>query len=220
MESMSAQELADLLSRRLRDPASLPRPRMAPQLSYGRHRGPVPSQPRRAAVAVTLYRDPQAGWMLPLTLRPHHLQHHGGQICLPGGQIEAEETAYQAAIREFEEELGITPQVEHHCGALSTQYVYGSRNLVLPVVVIIAAPSHPWSPDPAEVHEVIPLPVRVLNEPERRFRMVRRREVRSGGNPIDGLEFHAAAFRHGEHAIWGATALILDQLARILHSDD
>jgi 8-oxo-dGTP pyrophosphatase MutT (NUDIX family) len=199
---------------------------MGPQLSYGRHRGPVPRHARLAAVAVTLYHDPQTGWTLPLTLRPHHLQHHAGQVCLPGGQIEAQETAPQAAIREFEEELGVTPEVLYECGALSSQYVYGSGNLVHPVVSIIQRPGKPWSPDPSEVHEVIPMPLSVLNQPEHRIDMVRLRPLRLGSMPVDevdevdGMVFHAAAFRYGQHLIWGATAQILDQLARILQTRD
>lgn len=216
MDSMSPQCLADFLRERLRDQAALPRSRMSPQLSYGRHRGPVPYRSRMAAVAVALYQDPELGWTVPLTLRPSTLQHHAGQVCLPGGQIEPDEDPYAAAIREFEEELGIAPEVQYRCGELSTQYVYASGNLVHPVVTIMDTPRQPWLPDPVEVHEVIPLPLRVLQDPIHRTRMIKRRVVRSQAEEVDRFVFHAAAIKYGSHLVWGATALILDQLAQIL----
>ncbi|MEE2938046.1 MAG: NUDIX domain-containing protein, partial [Planctomycetota bacterium] len=66
--------------------------------------------------------------MIPLTLRPKSLQHHAGQVCLPGGRLEGDENPSQAALREFEEELGVRPQVTCHCGELSALYVYASNN--------------------------------------------------------------------------------------------
>ena len=78
-------------------------------LSYGRHRGPARVASRLAAVAVMLYQEPNGEWTIPLTLRPASLQHHGGQVCLPGGRVEPDEEVYAAAVREFEEELGIPP---------------------------------------------------------------------------------------------------------------
>jgi 8-oxo-dGTP pyrophosphatase MutT (NUDIX family) len=218
MDSMSPQDLADFLTQRLRDRAALPRPRMATELSYGRHRGPISRRSRMAAVAVALYQDPELGWTLPLTLRPGTLQHHAGQICLPGGQIEPEEDAYQAAIREFEEELGIAPVVQHFCGELSTQNVYASGNVVHPVVAILATPNQPWSPDPVEVREVIPFPLSILQDPMRRRQIVKRRAVRLQAHEVDRFVFRAAAIEYGSQIVWGATALILDQLAQILQS--
>ena len=194
----------------------MPRASGAPALSYGRHRGPASGDARIAAVAVALYRDSDGEWTIPLTLRPRQLQHHGGQICLPGGRMEPREDVYSAALREFEEELGVSPRVETRCGELSTQFVYASNNLVHPVVAILEPPAAPWKPDPVEVEEVIPMPLSVLMNRNNRTRLNKQRAVRSTGHEVDQLTFRAPAFRHGEHQIWGATALILDQLARIL----
>src|SRR2546421_6106023 len=78
---------------------------MAHRLAYGRHHGPVPDNARRAAVLLALHLTP-AGWSLPAILRPETMKAHAGQISLPGGLIESDETAVQTALREFEEELG------------------------------------------------------------------------------------------------------------------
>jgi 8-oxo-dGTP pyrophosphatase MutT (NUDIX family) len=218
MESISPDELATRLTTRLSDSRVLPKPRMSPELSYGRHRGPAPAQSRVAAVAVALYFDPESGWTLPLTLRPSTLQHHGGQVCLPGGRLEPGENPLQAALREFEEELGVAPGLIADCGELSRQYVYASGNLVHPVVTIIEPPGHSWVPDPSEVDEVIPLPVAALLDPRRRQQLTKRRVVRVKTKEVDRLVFRADAFQYDRHMVWGATALILDQLAQILQN--
>jgi 8-oxo-dGTP pyrophosphatase MutT (NUDIX family) len=190
---------------------------MVPTLAYGRHRGPAAPSARFAAVAVALYQDPQGEWMIPLTLRPTRLKHHGGQVCLPGGRVERGEQIRDAAVREYEEEMGLAAEITHDCGELSTQYVYASNNLVHPVVFMINRPSVPWRPDPVEVAEVIPIPLSVLSDPRQRVAITRSRSVRRDGRVVGNLSFRTAAVRYRGHDIWGATALILEELAQILH---
>ena len=230
----------DRIRSRLRDGTPLPQPRLVPELSYGRHRGPARPQSRIAAVAVTLYHCPTQGWVIPLTLRPMNLQHHAGQICLPGGRVEAGETMFEAAFREFREELGVDSKVTTFCGQLSTQYVYASDNLVHPVVAVIEHPGT-WNPDPVEVAQVISLPLSRLEAmvPELSSKnamgsfsgkvsksvdakccgsqVIKQRGVMVDTGEVDQLRFRAPALRHQDHQIWGATALILDQLVRVLH---
>jgi 8-oxo-dGTP pyrophosphatase MutT (NUDIX family) len=130
--------------------------------------------------------------------------------------VESDEDIYDAALREFEEELGVRPRVITRCGELSPQYVYASNNLVHPVVVIIQPPQQPWEPDPVEVEKVIPLPLSVLLDDVHRTQLVKQRSVQSANQEVDQLTFRTAAFRYDDQTIWGATALILDQLAQIL----
>ena len=217
------------LQARLNSTEALPLPGGAPGLSYGRHRGPAPTDCRVAAVVLAIYQDRAGRWTIPLTLRPSTLQHHGGQICLPGGRVEVGESVFDAALREFEEELGVRPEVIQHCGMLSQQYVYASDNLVHPIVITIAPPKSDWNPDPAEVAKVIPLPLSVLLDDSARRSILIRRALRTAVNNDDRraqyakseadlpyLEFQAAAIHHKKQLIWGATALILEQLAQIL----
>ncbi len=208
--------LGQWLCQRLESPAPLPRATTRMSLAYGRHRGPAPLGTRRAAVVIALYQNKRGHWTIPLTLRPRTLQHHGGQISLPGGRIEPGEDAYDAALREFHEELGIAPTVMLRCGLLSTQYVYASGNLVQPVVTIISSPGQSWQPDPIEVQEVLEMPLSVLIDDRARVYPTRQIKLRKKGSEVGSLSIEIPAFRFENHHIWGATALILDQLAQIL----
>ena len=68
MNSDLPTRLAEYL-RRGQLPGRAAQARFEPQLSYGRHFGPVPDDARKAAVMMLLF--PDAGdWRLPLVLRP------------------------------------------------------------------------------------------------------------------------------------------------------
>jgi 8-oxo-dGTP pyrophosphatase MutT (NUDIX family) len=144
---------------------SFPPSRVSPRLSYGRHRGPARINSRRAAVTIVIYPHRQTGQLcLTLTRRPITLAHHGGQICLPGGRVENGESAIQAALREYDEELGVTVDLIDDLGRLPPIYVFASDNIVDTVVVTAAAPPDRWRPDPVEVEEVIEMPLACLLE--------------------------------------------------------
>ncbi|MEM9366270.1 MAG: CoA pyrophosphatase [Planctomycetota bacterium] len=193
-------------------------PCLSPELAYGRHRGPDQRNSRKAAVAVTVLFDEQHDHWIPLTRRPTRLQHHGGQISFPGGKIERGETAEQAATREFEEELGRLPPGMSMVGLLPHQYVYASNNWVTPVVFIAQPPLFPWKPEPTEVAEVLECPITSIVDPELTTTH-RQRPIRGPHGEESGmLAFRAPAYRCQNHEIWGATAIILSQLARILPS--
>jgi 8-oxo-dGTP pyrophosphatase MutT (NUDIX family) len=192
---------------------------MTPELAYGRHRGPSKRNSRQAAVAVALFYDPDHGFLLPLTRRPNTLRHHGGQICFPGGRIELGETPVQAALREFEEELGLSPDLLKICGQLPKQYVYASDNEVTPVVCMLRKPESDWIPDPGEVDEVIHLPLAAILEDADVMTIWQQRAVRSAIQPqreLAQVRFQVPAFTFRDQRIWGATAVILDQLAQCL----
>jgi 8-oxo-dGTP pyrophosphatase MutT (NUDIX family) len=178
--------------------------RFAPELSYGRHFGPAPAAARPAAVLALLYR--RCGrWYIPLTARPAELVRHGGQISLPGGTVEPGESTEQAALRELGEELGVSDSVEI-VGRLNSSYVFASDYAVTPWVAWTNE-SPTWRPQTSEVSQVIELPVAtLLAEGSISETMIQRGPV----------VFRAPSIQYGEHVIWGATSVILGQLAAVL----
>jgi 8-oxo-dGTP pyrophosphatase MutT (NUDIX family) len=196
-------ELRERLSRRIS--AGLPgreaQRMFEPELGYGRHFGPAPHDVRRAAVALLLYeRDGVAH--LPLIVRPQELSAHGGQISLPGGLIEPDESAVDAALRELQEELGVSADAVEPLGPLTPLYIFGTKFHVRPWLATIDRPPA-FVPNPAEVAELLEVPLTHLCDPANRRR--RHRAMRGLDQQIPYLDFHG-------HAVWGATAMILGEL--------
>ncbi len=171
---------------------------------------------RRAAVAMVWLRRVDGSWWLPLTLRPHNLRHHGGQVCLPGGMIEAGETPPQAALREFQEELGQPPVDPLMCGELEPVYVYASNNLIFPVIFTATAPTARWNPDPLEVESILEMPLAKLLAPLACTTQTRSRQILRDGHRVGAYRFQSTAYNLNGQTIWGATAMLLSQLAQLI----
>lgn len=178
--------------------------RMSPQLSYGRHAGPPPHTARSAAVMLLLFRRGNR-WHLPLTERPKSLAHHGGQISLPGGAIDPGESSQAAAQRELDEELGIGREFEP-VGRLGDCYVFASDFLITPWIA--ATGLEPvWQPNATEVQSVVELPLDLLLDEH----AVGRLTIERGP-----LMFHAPCLKVGSARVWGATCIVLGELAAVL----
>jgi 8-oxo-dGTP pyrophosphatase MutT (NUDIX family) len=202
----TAADLPQRLRRALAQAASgkFGRTRMGPEMSYGRHAGPAPITARQAAVMLLLFRRDDE-WHLPLTERPASLMRHGGQISLPGGAVDMGETASQAALRELDEELGFDADVEM-LGQLAECYVFASDFVITPCVgAVDFAPQ--WKPHAWEVQGIVELPLAALFDP----RSVGTTTIERGP-----LTFRAPCWQVAGACVWGATAVILDQLAGIL----
>ena len=88
---------------------------------------------KRAAVCITITEAGDDAAFV-LTRRASGLRNHGGQWALPGGRLDAGETASQAALRELHEEVGLELPDEAVLGLLD-DYPTRSGYLITPVVV-------------------------------------------------------------------------------------
>jgi len=166
---------------------------------------PPSTELRPAAVLVPLV--DRAGCMsVLLTRRTAHLSVHAGQISFPGGRIEtSDRDAAEAALRETEEEVGLTRDHVTLIGRLDT-YVTGTGFEIIPVVGIIRVP-FPLIPDPFEVSEVFEVPLSFVIDPNNHRRMTRVFEKRT-------RVFFVLPYEN--RYIWGATAGMLVNLAEVL----
>ncbi|MDF1586743.1 CoA pyrophosphatase [Marinimicrococcus flavescens] len=160
-----------------------------------------------AAVLLGLLPQP-GGPSLLLTQRTAHLRDHAGQISLPGGRIEkADATPEAAALREAEEEIGLDPSRVELLGRLQP-YRTVTGFLIHPVVGWIRPPVELVA-DPFEVAEVFELPLAFALDPANHRRDSYER---------DGRRRHFFVLPYQNRYIWGATAGILVNFARLLRS--
>jgi 8-oxo-dGTP pyrophosphatase MutT (NUDIX family) len=137
-----------------------------------------------------------------LTRRADDLRRHAGQIAFPGGRSEAGEQAWQTALREAEEEIGLAAHQVELIG-LSTPFRLGSGYDVTPVVGLVAPDFRPAS-NPAEVAEVFEAPFAFLMDPANY-------ELRLREQPGPPRWHYVVTYR--DHVIWGATAAMLRALS-------
>lgn len=167
---------------------------------------------RHAAVAVVLVDgDPDrhggamvgvgGGASLILCLRALRMSRHAGQWALPGGRVDAGETALDAALRELDEELGVRLGPQSVVGWLD-DYTTRSGYVITPVVL--------WddtnltvTPARDEVHAVYHVSLQALIETEPRFI-----KIPESDRPVLQLPL-------GEELIHAPTGAILLQLRQV-----
>lgn len=160
---------------------------------------------RAAAVLVPVVDRPQPTVLL--TQRSAHLPDHSGQVAFPGGKIDEEDEGPLAtALREAEEEIGLTREFIAPVGFLSPyQSATGFR--IHPVVALVR-PGFALELNTGEVDEAFEVPLSFLMSAGNHQR--HSREVR-------GRTRHFYAMPYGERFIWGVTAGILRRLYERLY---
>lgn len=184
----------ETLRRRLRE--TLPTGTGHPALAQGR---------RRAGVLLLLYEKDGRLHVL-FTRRGINVQRHAGEISLPGGELEPDDaSALEAAIRETQEEIGVSVRKDQVLGRLGDVDIPVSNFLVTPFVVLLDEAPEP-APDGAEISEVIELPVEELSNPS----ILRQRTfVR------EGVSRKMWFYEHPRYTIWGATGRILKEFLEL-----
>jgi 8-oxo-dGTP pyrophosphatase MutT (NUDIX family) len=159
-----------------------------------------------SAVMILLYKDKDAVYIC-LTQRSSFLKHHAGQISFPGGKTEpGENHPSEAALREAREEIGIDPHQVHFAGLLTELHIPVSGFIVQPVV--FWAGFRPlFHANPAEVERVLLFPLSEFIGNQNRSKA--KVETRQG-------DLVVPCYRVEGHIIWGATAMMLAELAMVL----
>ncbi len=166
---------------------------------------------RDAAVLLTLFEKEPDDWHLIFIRRgsSHQRDKHAGQIGFPGGKAEAEDPDLMyTALREAEEETSIDLTGIDVLGALSPLYITVSKFMVHPYL------AYSWKqpklhPQESEVEEIIEIPLdRFIGDAARQETRIRL----SQGIVLN----HVPSFQVNGNTIWGATAMILNELLDIL----
>jgi 8-oxo-dGTP pyrophosphatase MutT (NUDIX family) len=141
-----------------------------------------------------------------LTLRAPHLPYHADQVSLPGGRLEADESAEEAALREAHEEVGVAPGLVRVLGRLTPLHIPVS-GFTLQAVVGVATSTPTFTPEPGEVAGVLEVAIGDLVRPGVLGHAPWFREIRE----LDVPYFDVAGDK-----VWGATAMILSELLTLL----
>ncbi len=154
---------------------------------------------KQGAVLILLHDGVQGPEVL-ITLRSEGLRAHSGQPSFPGGAIESNESAVDAALRESSEEVGLVRESIDVLAELPQLFIPPSNFHVTPILGFWREP-HPLTPERSK--EVVRAEMIALNElanPANRIMLRHRSGYR-------GPAFDVAGMR-----IWGFTGGILDRL--------
>jgi 8-oxo-dGTP pyrophosphatase MutT (NUDIX family) len=139
-----------------------------------------------------------------LTKRSSSLKTHGGEISFPGGRFIANDgTLLSTALRETEEEIGISFPPVQIVGSLRAVRTMTSNHFIVPFLTVQEKlPDH--KPAPSEVEAVLDAPLietlRTIAPDVEHYRLAK----------------DAFKFTYQQNTIWGATARIMKQLYDLL----
>ena len=164
---------------------------------------------RRAAVLVPIVRRP-GGLTVLLTQRTEHLTNHAGQVSFPGGRAEEDDSSpIETALRETEEEIGLTRRHVEIIGVLP-DHVTASAYIVTPVVGLVTPPFD-LTAESNEVADIFEVPLTFLMDGMNHQRM-------SFDLPDGGGRRSFYAMPYERFFIWGATAGMLRNLFHLLRA--
>lgn len=177
---------------------------------------------RDAAVLIPLIDGP-SGLQILLEVRAQTLAVQPGEVCLPGGGIEAGETPLEAAIRETCEELLVDERQIEVIGSLGTQPGPGGRTLHV-FVGTLGDYQGTWSADEVDQTFAVSLDWLLAHEPT--IYDVTLTPSYPPDYPWDlipgGTNYrwrpqvnHVPFYKGTDPLIWGATARVLKRFADI-----
>jgi 8-oxo-dGTP pyrophosphatase MutT (NUDIX family) len=169
---------------------------------------PPPDQPLTPASVLVGLVEREEGLSVILTRRSDTLRRHTGQVAFPGGRRDPGETAWQTALREANEEIGLDADFVTLAG-LSTPYRTTVTNYVITPVVGFVRPGFTLKANPDEVADIFETPFGFLMDPSNY-------EQHERALPNGQLSrFYATTYE--DRYIWGATAGMLRALYERLY---
>jgi len=170
--------------------------------------------------------EKEDGLHILFEVRSFQLRRQPGEICFPGGKIDAQdENEEAAAIRETMEELGVNRQSISKLFPLDFM-ITPFDMIVYPFAAFIQDPNK-LHPNPSEVEEVFTVPITQLLQMKPEIHFVRFKVEPEDNFPYDlivggenykwrtrGMEEYF--YRYADKAIWGMTARILAHFIEII----
>ena len=160
-----------------------------------------------AAVLILLYLEDNEIHFF-LTKRSNELEHHKGQISLPGGTQEENEKLTHTALRETQEEIGINKTSISIIGSMTPLFVPVTGFMIHPFIGYSSNKLEP-TPDPSEVEAIFSVNISdLLNETNQ---TIEKRNIR-------GYDVEVPYFKLNNYEVWGATSMILSEFRDLIKS--
>ena len=160
-----------------------------------------------AAVLILLYLEDNEIHFF-LTKRSNELEHHKGQISLPGGTQEENEELTHTALRETQEEIGINKTSISIIGSMTPLFVPVTGFMIHPFIGYSSNKLEP-TPDPSEVEAIFSVNISdLLNETNQ---TIEKRNIR-------GYDVEVPYFKLNNYEVWGATSMILSEFRDLIKS--
>ncbi|MBL4704117.1 MAG: CoA pyrophosphatase [Flavobacteriales bacterium] len=164
--------------------------------------------PKQSAVMVLFYPFQNRPHFC-LTQRPEYNGTHSGQVSFPGGKMEEVDINLKAtALRETFEEVGATVEHIQVLSELTQVYIPPSNFLVTPFIGFCDERPN-FVADPIEVVEIMDVSVATLMDES----IVKRKSMKMG---TSGIRFKVPYYDIQDKVVWGATAVILSEVKKIL----
>lgn len=159
--------------------------------------------PRHAAVMLLCY--PKEGeTYFSLIQRPTYNGVHSDQIALPGGKVESDDASYQdAALRETFEEIGVPESIIRVLRKMTKTYIPPSNFWVHPFFGYSDI-TPVFVPQEEEVAAILAVPLRDLLDDKSIFSDILTTSY--------AKQIEVPAFRLNGYRVWGATAMMLNEL--------
>ncbi len=158
-----------------------------------------------AAVLILLF-PKQDEWHFYLTKRAETVDHHKGQISLPGGVVESDESLENAALRETYEEIGVSPEKINLIGQLSSFYIPVSGFEIFPFIGYTDIEPH------TEIHDLEVS--RIFSTSIQQF--MSDAVQKSKKDTLRGFPVTIPYFDLENEMVWGATSILLSEFKAVL----
>ena len=158
-----------------------------------------------SAVLILLFQDGNEIRFF-LTERTDTVQHHKGQISLPGGAREKGEQLFETAIRETHEEIGVPGKDIKVIGELTPLFVPVTGYMIHPFVGYINYIPK-LVPHPGEVNNDFSITLNDLLDPT---------NIKTELWTIRGLPVDVPFYQFDKYKVWGATAMILAEFKQCI----
>jgi 8-oxo-dGTP pyrophosphatase MutT (NUDIX family) len=163
---------------------------------------------KKAGVLVLFYPSESNETRFVLILRKTYKGVHSAQVGFPGGRFEDVDNSYRdTALRETEEEVGVPAHTISVVRELTEVYIPPSNYFVQPFLGITSL-NPVFIPQESEVEAIIEVPLTEFLNDEI---LIQKNLSTSYARSID-----VPAFRLQDHIVWGATAMMLNEVRQLL----